>query len=104
MQSIELMNEKDVAKALLLSVHTIRQLRVRGEGPRFIRIGKTAIRYRVSDLEEYINSIPSTNKANKKDRKPKVQSIGAGQPVVDPNAPNQMSMFDIFGAENKEQA
>jgi predicted DNA-binding transcriptional regulator AlpA len=43
---------RDAAKALSLGLRTLARLRERGEGPRFIRIGK-AVRYPIEELREW---------------------------------------------------
>lgn len=45
----EYLNTKDAAKLLGISTKGLEGLRARGDGPKYIRIGK-AIRYRRSDL------------------------------------------------------
>jgi hypothetical protein len=40
------------------SVHTLRDWRKRGKGPRFTRVG-SLVRYRLSDVEEFVNSLPT---------------------------------------------
>lgn len=48
-----LITEEKAARLLSLSKRTLRNWRVRGGGPPFIRISKRCIRYRVSDLESW---------------------------------------------------
>lgn len=46
----------DTGKAahhLGLAQNTLEKMRVRGDGPQFVKLGR-AIRYRVSDLEAYV--------------------------------------------------
>lgn len=50
-----LVNEKDAANHLALSVHTLRRWRVLGHGPRFLKIGNKAVRYAVADLEDFMH-------------------------------------------------
>lgn len=38
-----------------LTVRNLEELRSTGRGPKFIRLGKCTVRYRVSDLDEFIN-------------------------------------------------
>lgn len=40
------------------SVHTLRDWRKQGKGPRFTRVGRL-VRYRLSDVEEFVNSLPT---------------------------------------------
>jgi hypothetical protein len=44
------LSPKEAAAALSLGLRTLARLRERGEGPRWIAIGRS-VRYRVSDLE-----------------------------------------------------
>jgi predicted DNA-binding transcriptional regulator AlpA len=41
------------SKHIGLAVSTLEKLRVTGGGPRFVKLGR-AVRYRVSDLEDYV--------------------------------------------------
>jgi excisionase family DNA binding protein len=49
-----LLTQREAASVLRLSTRTIERLRVSGLGPKFIRTGSRSIRYRQSDLEEWI--------------------------------------------------
>ncbi len=40
------------------SVHTLRDWRKRGKGPRFTRVGGL-IRYKLSDVEAFVNALPT---------------------------------------------
>lgn len=51
----ELLDQKSAAKLLRLSVRTLERHRLDGTGPRFCRLGRL-IRYRQSDLREWIES------------------------------------------------
>ena len=48
-----LISEKQAAKYLSLSPRTLRNWRVRGGGPPFVRISARCIRYRPEDLEAW---------------------------------------------------
>lgn len=50
--SPRLMDEHEVALRFGLSVKTLRNWRVRGVGPRFLKIGR-AVRYRESELTQF---------------------------------------------------
>lgn len=52
----KLLNEKEAAEILGLSVHWMRRARWEGTGPEFIKLNGQTIRYKPSVLEEYINS------------------------------------------------
>lgn len=46
----QLLAEKTAAKLLALSPRTLRNWRVQGNGPKFVKVSKRAIRYRYGDL------------------------------------------------------
>ena len=51
---IEMMlSQTEVAKIFKVSVKTLEYWRCRGEGPRYIKIGKL-VRYQLADLKEYM--------------------------------------------------
>jgi hypothetical protein len=49
-----LLTSHDAALALRLSTRSMERLRQTGGGPKFVRVGKSAIRYRLGDLETWI--------------------------------------------------
>jgi predicted DNA-binding transcriptional regulator AlpA len=49
-----LLDEDEAADYLGLSPRTLQGLRVKGGGPDYIKLGSRAVRYRLSDLEEFI--------------------------------------------------
>jgi predicted DNA-binding transcriptional regulator AlpA len=54
-----LINEHEAAERLGLSFRTLQRWRYQGGGPRFVKVGpakKSAVRYRESDIDEYIAS------------------------------------------------
>ena len=61
-----LLNETLAAKFLGLSTRTLQKWRVEGSGPAFVRISRRAIRYRPSDLQEWVegNICNSTSEYN----------------------------------------
>jgi predicted DNA-binding transcriptional regulator AlpA len=50
-----LLKDTDAAEVLGCSVSWIRQLRVRGDGPSFVKVGRL-VRYRLIDLQTWINA------------------------------------------------
>jgi hypothetical protein len=48
-----LLNERQAAALMSLSVRSLQRLRQTG-GPKFVRVGKSAVRYRPGDLETWI--------------------------------------------------
>ena len=63
-----LLNQKQAARVLGLSVRTLERHRVWGTGPRFVRLGRL-IRYREYDLKEWVdrNSRSSTSEMARHD-------------------------------------
>lgn len=57
-----LMNENQAAELLGLSVRTLQNWRLRGDGPVYVKIGK-AVRYKRRDVSEWLkaNTIASTS-------------------------------------------
>ena len=62
----ELVDNETAAKILTLSPQTLNGWRHRGQGPKFVKLGR-AVRYRLRDLEEFIGGpiswIPETDQA-----------------------------------------
>lgn len=52
---LPLLNEHRAAEIFGVSVRTLQRMRVRGDGPRYVKIGKRVL-YREEDLEAYIES------------------------------------------------
>ena len=58
-QSIEpLLNERDVAQWIRVSVATLRYWRSEGKGPRYRKVGQL-VRYAPSDVNDWLKSRPS---------------------------------------------
>lgn len=58
----ELLVTKEAARIVKLSPRTLENQRLRGGGPRYIKLGG-AVRYRIQDLEEWIASHTKRNTA-----------------------------------------
>ena len=55
-----LLNDRAVARIVGVSASTVRRWRFEVEqGPRFIRVGKSAVRYRPEDVNHWIESLPT---------------------------------------------
>lgn len=52
----DLLDEREVATVLHIAVDTLRNWRWKGEGPRAIKLGKRAVRYRRADVEAFIEA------------------------------------------------
>lgn len=52
----DLLAENEAAAALAVAVHTLRNWRWKGEGPRFVKVGKRAVRYRRADLAAFVEA------------------------------------------------
>jgi len=50
-----MLNEKQVAIIIGLTVHSLRAWRLNGRGPRYCKIGR-AVRYRIEDVQRFIES------------------------------------------------
>lgn len=57
-----LLTEREAAELLSISPFTLRTWRLRGTGPRYVRIG-AAIRYSCVDLEAFIVASPDEGRA-----------------------------------------
>jgi len=53
-----LVPEKVVAEMLCLGLSTVQQYRLKGLGPRYLKIGRS-VRYRLSDVQDYIKNCRS---------------------------------------------
>ena len=51
--SLSLLTEAQAAELLAISAKTLQAWRVRGGGPRYIKLGR-CVRYRIDDIEEYV--------------------------------------------------
>ena len=100
-----LLKEHAVAQYLAVSVQKIRVMRKNGEGPHFIRIGKS-IRYTIASLQDYILSLSKAPKVVRVEPKPIKQlaqkSIHREEitynPLIDPNkeVAQKILLQDIF--------
>jgi predicted DNA-binding transcriptional regulator AlpA len=54
-----LLNEFAVAELLGVSVATIRRWRLLQQGPKYVKVGASAVRYRPSDLSVWLESRPT---------------------------------------------
>lgn len=55
MTTEELINERMAAETLAVAVRTLQWWRIRGGGPKFVKLGR-AVRYRRSDLLAWIDA------------------------------------------------
>ena len=53
--NLNMMTDKEVAKALGVKVQTLRNMRCRGEGPAYAKIGRL-VRYLAADVERYVQA------------------------------------------------
>ena len=54
MRNNYLINEQAAARHLGFSKRFLQARRLKGEGPQFVRISKRAVRYRIKDLEKWV--------------------------------------------------
>ena len=52
----ELLTEREVADRYKLSVPWLRRARIARRGPAFLRVGDRMVRYRINDVESYLES------------------------------------------------
>lgn len=50
-----LLNEREVSAVYGIAVGQLRQLRFKGTGPLFVKLGRS-VRYRAADIEDYITA------------------------------------------------
>jgi predicted DNA-binding transcriptional regulator AlpA len=55
-QSTECMRAGDAARYLALSPSTLAKMRLRGDGPRYVKAGPRAVTYRRADLDAWLES------------------------------------------------
>ena len=53
---VRLLNEKEAARFLGYTTRALQNWRVRGGGPRFIKVSSRSVRYRRCDLTEWVES------------------------------------------------
>lgn len=54
-----LLNEKEVAQRLGVSVHGVRRWRYEGRGPRALKLTSSLVRYDARDLDTFLSSVPT---------------------------------------------
>lgn len=77
-----LRTEQEAAHQLNLSPKTLEGWRTRGGGPKFVRLGTRAVRYRPADLNEFVERGLRTSTASepcpKRVQEPGGQHVGTG--------------------------
>ena len=58
-----LLTDKDVARRLAISVASVRRWRLLGQGPRHIKLGAAAVRYRSEDIASWLSTRPTGGEA-----------------------------------------
>lgn len=61
-----LLKQEDVKEILGLADSTLEQWRLRGKGPKFVRVGR-AVRYRESDIHTYIKNLRAFSSTSEAD-------------------------------------
>ena len=59
-----LLKEHEVSKRLSVSVATIRRWRLLCQGPRYLKVGAAAVRYRSDDVDAWLESCPTGGKGH----------------------------------------
>jgi hypothetical protein len=57
---IDMATPEQVAEALYTTTAALAQLRYRGVGPKFVRVGRRRVLYRWSDVEDWISASTRT--------------------------------------------
>lgn len=52
----DLLDENEAATTLSVAVQTLRNWRWKGEGPRYVKLGKRTVRYRRGDLDAFVEA------------------------------------------------
>ena len=52
----DLLDESEASAHLNIAIQTLRNWRWRGIGPRFVKLGKRAVRYRRGDLDAFVEA------------------------------------------------
>lgn len=51
-----LLTEKEVAQRLSVTARALQSWRLKGNGPKFVRISRTCVRYTQAALDEFVNA------------------------------------------------
>ncbi len=62
----KLLTQKEVKEITGLADSTLEQWRLKGKGPKFIKLGRL-VRYRLSDIDAYISGLPGFNSTTEAD-------------------------------------
>jgi len=57
-QTDSLLDERQVARMIGMSIGSLRRWRLVGQGPPFIRVGRRGVRYKPEDLASWLDSRP----------------------------------------------
>ena len=82
---MQILNETEVSEMLRCTKAALRRWRREGRGPRFIRVGRL-IRYRLADVEEFLESNASSSRAASN-----ASGQSQGQPKADLKAEGEAS-------------
>ncbi|WP_163340219.1 AlpA family transcriptional regulator [Desulfopila sp. IMCC35008] len=67
-----LLQQDEVKEMLGLADSTLEQWRLKGKGPKFVKLGR-AVRYRLSDVQHYISSLPCFGSTTEADHQREAQ-------------------------------
>jgi predicted DNA-binding transcriptional regulator AlpA len=54
MMASDFINETDLAEMLRVKKETVQQWRLRGHGPKYVKVSGKAVRYRLKDVEQFL--------------------------------------------------
>jgi excisionase family DNA binding protein len=59
------LTERELASLLRTSQRTLQGWRIKGQGPAFMKLGSTAVRYRRSDVERWMTTVNPVEQATR---------------------------------------
>jgi predicted DNA-binding transcriptional regulator AlpA len=59
--SSQLLSTAQVSDLLNLQPATLKKWRMLGIGPKYVRVGRRAIRYRLADVKKFVSARPTAN-------------------------------------------
>ena len=96
----QLMDEKQAAALLNVSIKSLQAWRSRGGGPKFLKIGRLLVRYRLEDLQAFVVSALRSSTSDQgaplpRQSRIRVESLlektgrALGRPQVAPSSPGK---------------
>lgn len=61
---LELLRTEDAARYIGVSASTLKKLRMRGDGPDFLKLGARIVLYHTNDIENWLRTCRRTSKSS----------------------------------------